>query len=286
MPKIRFLICVFTFFLALCLFGMGVVNADDFTGNWQGSWTSNFGGGGSTSASITQSGTNLTGTLSVTNTVCGDFNNLSLTGSVSGGMASFSASATCGIDSSNNVLNYTNGVLSLNTVIGIYTVYSNGAFYDSGTFALARSTNTITASAGSGGTISPSGLVSVAAGGGRTFTIIPTTGYGILDVKVDGISVGPVPSHTFTNLQANHTIVATFAALAPVANFTADSTSGNIPLTINFTDQSAGSITSRSWNFGDGATSTVQDPSHTYRSAGTHTVSLTVNGPGGGRYRD
>ena len=65
------------------------------------------------------------------------------------------------------------------------------------------------------------------------------------------------------------------------ADFTADVLSGSVPLTVNFTDQSCGTITSWQWNFGDGSTSTEQNPSHTYSKAGTHTVSLTVTGPGG-----
>lgn len=42
-------------------------------------------------------------------------------------------------------------------------------------------------------------------------------------------------------------------------------------------EKSSKDITSWLWNFGDGTTSTEQNPSHTYTSAGTYTVSLTVN---------
>ncbi len=61
------------------------------------------------------------------------------------------------------------------------------------------------------------------------------------------------------------------------ANFTADVTSGDAPLTVNFTDQSTGPVTSWSWDFGDGNTSTAQNPSHVYNTAGTYTVALTVS---------
>ncbi|MBN2413751.1 PKD domain-containing protein [candidate division KSB1 bacterium] len=67
----------------------------------------------------------------------------------------------------------------------------------------------------------------------------------------------------------------------PIADFTADKTSGNKPLTVKFTDTSTGIITSRYWNFGDGSTSEEQNPIHTYQSTGTFTVSLSVEGPGG-----
>jgi hypothetical protein len=71
--------------------------------------------------------------------------------------------------------------------------------------------HTITASAGAGGTISPSGAVSVADGSDQTFTITADPGYHVVDVRVDGVSVGAVTSYAFTNVTANHTISATFA---------------------------------------------------------------------------
>ena len=48
-----------------------------------------------------------------------------------------------------------------------------------------------------------------------------------------------------------------------------------------FTDNSTGSITAWSWSFGDGGTSTARNPVYTYATAGTYTVSLTANSPGG-----
>jgi hypothetical protein len=71
---------------------------------------------------------------------------------------------------------------------------------------------TITASAGAGGTISPSGSVSVSHGSNRTFTVTAITGYTIANVLVDGASVGAISSYTFSNVTANHTISATFTA--------------------------------------------------------------------------
>lgn len=70
--------------------------------------------------------------------------------------------------------------------------------------------HTITASAGEGGTIDPSGTVNVADGKSRTFTITPKEGYFISDVKVDGASVGPKTSYTFTNVKEDHSITAEF----------------------------------------------------------------------------
>jgi len=64
---------------------------------------------------------------------------------------------------------------------------------------------------------------------------------------------------------------------APIANFTADITSGTAPLTVNFTDQSENNPTSWQWDFGDGKTITQSNPSHTYSADGPYTVSLTVS---------
>jgi hypothetical protein len=69
---------------------------------------------------------------------------------------------------------------------------------------------TITASAGSNGSISPTGAVSVASGASRAFTITPATGYKVSNVLVDGASVGAVTTYTFSNVRANHTIAASF----------------------------------------------------------------------------
>ncbi|WP_372946616.1 TSUP family transporter, partial [Muriicola sp.] len=52
---------------------------------------------------------------------------------------------------------------------------------------------------------------SVANGTNQTFAITPNACHTIADVVVDGGSVGPVASYTFTNVTANHTISATFA---------------------------------------------------------------------------
>jgi hypothetical protein len=71
--------------------------------------------------------------------------------------------------------------------------------------------NTITATAGAGGTISPSGAVSVPYGGNQTFTITPSTGYQISNLLVDGIAAGALATYTFTNVIAAHTIAAQFS---------------------------------------------------------------------------
>jgi len=71
--------------------------------------------------------------------------------------------------------------------------------------------------------------------------------------------------------------------ISPVANFTANVTSGAAPLTVQFTDQSTGAPTSWKWDFNnDGIIdSTEQNPSFTYQKDGNYSVNLTVTGPGG-----
>ncbi len=68
----------------------------------------------------------------------------------------------------------------------------------------------IYASAGEGGTITPSGRTAVVKGGARVFTVKPDQGYQIQDVKVNGTSVGAVAEYTFKNVQADAEIEAFF----------------------------------------------------------------------------
>lgn len=68
----------------------------------------------------------------------------------------------------------------------------------------------IKATAGDGGSITPSGNVSVKSGSDKTFKIRAATGYQVEDVLVDGKSVGAVSSYTFENVKKDHTIYAEF----------------------------------------------------------------------------
>ena len=79
---------------------------------------------------------------------------------------------------------------------------SGGGWYDS--------YYTIKATAGTGGSISPSGSVSVREGRDQTFTITPDKGYAVSNVKIDGKSIGAVKSYTFENVSRPHTIEVIF----------------------------------------------------------------------------
>lgn len=72
--------------------------------------------------------------------------------------------------------------------------------------------HTITATAGEGGSIDPSGSVQISDGKSRTFTITPDEGYFLSDVKVDNKSIGPKTSYTFTNVKEDHSITAEFTS--------------------------------------------------------------------------
>ena len=68
----------------------------------------------------------------------------------------------------------------------------------------------VTAQAETGGSISPSGRISIAYGGSITFTISPESGYEIDTVAVNGISIGAVSSYTMTDIKDSSTIQAFF----------------------------------------------------------------------------
>ena len=74
--------------------------------------------------------------------------------------------------------------------------------------------HTITATAGEGGKIDPSGTVQINDGKSKTFTITPDAGRFISDVKVDGTSVGTPTTYTFSKVTENHTIEVTFGGSA------------------------------------------------------------------------
>ncbi|MBI5168566.1 MAG: hypothetical protein HZA61_03665 [Candidatus Eisenbacteria bacterium] len=143
---------------------------------------------------------------------------------------------------------------------------------------------TITASAGAGGVISPSGAVSVSANANQSFTITGNAGFTIADVLVDGVSVGAVGNYTFTNVTANHTIAASFAdALAPTVAVTAPNGGENLL---------AGASANLTWNASDNVGVSTVDLELSRNGvagpftaiatgvANTGTYAWTVTGPG------
>ena len=119
------------------------------------------------------------------------------------------------------------------------------------TFAINQ--HTITAAAGSNGTITPSGSVTVDDGGSQTFTIMPNTGYRISDVEVDSVMLGVTKSYTFSNVTADHTISATFKQIQVIS----------LPFTDNFEDDTVGAQPNVPWdNFNGGPAMVMGSGSH------------------------
>lgn len=72
----------------------------------------------------------------------------------------------------------------------------------------------IDATATGGGSISPKGTVRVPVYDNQTFYMLAEPGYALVDVLVDGVSVGAVGSYTFRSVTRHHTIHAVFQPLS------------------------------------------------------------------------
>ena len=140
----------------------------------------------------------------------------------------------------------------------------------------------ISANATAGGTISPSSNVTVVSGASRTFTIAPLSGYRITKVVVDGLSVGAVSSYTFSNVSANHSIVAGFASMNryPVASAgPCQVVASGETVTLNASNSTeADDIVSYRWIQTGGPSvslSNVSDPVCTFRAPASVATALT-----------
>ena len=157
--------------------------------------------------------TNITATYKITAS-CNEGGTISPSGEVNvkeGESQSFTITPNTGykiksvtVDSSNQ------GTISTYTFSNVTAAHTITAEFE-------KLTYNISASCGTGGTISPSGTTSVAYGSSKTYTIQPKDGYEIADVTVDGKSVGAVTSYTFSNIAQAHTIKATFRANGKIA---------------------------------------------------------------------
>jgi beta-lactamase superfamily II metal-dependent hydrolase len=85
---------------------------------------------------------------------------------------------------------------------------------DSSSAAFAIDSWSITASAATGGTITPSGVVAVAEGANSGFSVVPGNGFQISDLTVDAASVGALSAFQFNAVAAYHTIAASFLDIA------------------------------------------------------------------------
>ena len=115
-------------------------------------------------------------------------------------------------------------VFSANTTAYAHWTYIGGG---GGWYYTYYTYYTIKATAGTNGSISPSGWTSVRHGWDQTFTITPDKGYAVAKVLVDGKSVGSVKSYTFKNVTKDHTIEVVFVK-GTASPSTGDSS--NLPL--------------------------------------------------------
>jgi hypothetical protein len=113
-------------------------------------------------------------------------------------------------------------------ITGSYTFTSISASH---TIQVTTSQNVypIIASAGTGGSISPSGTTIAAQGSSQTYSINASIGNHLTTLFVDGSPVTPASSYTFTNIQASHTITANFALDVFYITSSADSNANVLP---------------------------------------------------------
>ncbi len=106
-----------------------------------------------------------------------------------------------------------------------------------------RDIYTLTATAGTGGTIAPAGSMKVDSGENRSFLITPDAGYQIDKIKVDGVELDwRDSSYTFRNVDASHMLEVTFLCEETFAVL-ADAPEGVIgesDVTIKVSGESAG----------------------------------------------
>jgi len=154
-----------------------------------------------------------------------------------------------------------NGNALTGTLPTSYT-FSNVTSNQTISVTFATYTFNITATAGSNGSISPSGITTVVYGATQAYTITPNSGYYIAGITINSTALtGTLPtSYTFSNVTANQAISVTFAP---------------ITFTITATAGSNGSIS-------PSGTSTVNDNgSQTYTikpNSGYKIANVTVNG--------
>jgi uncharacterized repeat protein (TIGR02543 family) len=135
---------------------------------------------------------------------------------------------------------------------------------------------TISATSGGNGSISPSGNIVVQHGGNQSFDISPASGYRIDDVVVDGASVGSVSTHTFNDIQNDHTIHASFIIEPPALSANPTSLSfGNV---IAGAQSSSQSFTLTGENLTQNVTVAPPNGYQVSLASGSgYTSSLTVN---------
>jgi len=144
------------------------------------------------------------------------FNSGAVFDTYSGTLNFVGADVDAGANPSNFVARAYNGTMWTPLTVGTKTATStqiSGPNSAGGVMALGEPVTTtvkITASAGTGGTINPTGDVILSYATTQAFTITPNTGYHLDSLLVDEIKVDSTTSYTFINPIADHTIRAVF----------------------------------------------------------------------------
>ena len=125
------------------------------------------------------------------------------------------------------MLVYNLGKLYVASLAGNWYVWNGSSWSYASGDPRGGQTKTITASAGTNGSITPSGSVSVNYGANQTFTVTPAAGYNIYQLLVDGSpqisQPGTVNSYvyTFIDVTSAHTISASFISTQQTETITA-----------------------------------------------------------------
>jgi hypothetical protein len=121
-----------------------------------------------------------------------------------GGSRSFSIIANTGYHIVDVVVNgVSQGAVASYDFVNVVAVHSITASF-------AINTYTLMVTQGANGVIAP-GTTNVNYGSNNTFSVTPAPGYHIVDVVVDDVSQGVIPTYTFSNVVSVHMITATFA---------------------------------------------------------------------------
>jgi len=142
----------------------------------------------------------------------------------------------------------------------------------------------ITASAGTGGSVTPAGLSTVNCGTSPVYTITPASCYSIASVIVDGVSQGAIASYTFTNVTAGaHTISASFTLNTYAITVTSGANGSVTPGTgnVNCGANATYTITANAcYSIADVVVDGVSQgaiPTYTFTNVtATHTISATL----------
>ena len=127
-----------------------------------------------------------------------------------GGSQTFTFTPIAGYHAVVSVDGVSQGAITSYTFTNVTAAHTIAAtFVENPTYTITAPDDMV--SPGPNGSISPAGISTVLGGTGKLFTITPDPGYHIVDVLVDGVSIGAATSYTFVNVQGNHTISATFA---------------------------------------------------------------------------